>query len=387
MSGARSTCQVAVVGGGLVGAAAAAALLRAGLSVRLIERQPARAPDDAWDTRIYAISPASEALLREIGAWQRVDARRLAAIERMDVAGDAGGRLRLDAYEAGVARLATIVESGRLQYALWQSIAEYDPAAIVCPGTVAAIDWGTPSSTLHLDDGTTLAAELVIGADGARSAVRALAGIGQRVEPYGQAGVVANFACERPHRGTAFQWFRQGDVIAYLPLPGNQMSLVWSTHDADALLALDVRAFADAVAAAGEGRLGRLECVTAPAAFPLNLVRVEAMVAPGLALVGDAAHGIHPLAGQGVNLGFADVAALVAILGERGLGRCGDPVLLARYARRRALPVTETQFAMHGLFHLFGGPLARFANLGMRAVDRLGFLKSALVREATRFPQ
>ncbi len=382
---AHETRQVAIIGGGLVGAAAALALQRLGLSVKLIERHPAAVPSEVWDTRIYAISPASEALLHELGAWQRLDAARLQPIERMDVAGDAGGRLRFDAYEAGVARLATILESNRLQYALWQAIAERDESTIECPAEVKAIEWGSPFSTLHLADGATLKAELVVGADGARSRVREMAGIGHSVSPYGQAGVVANFVCEKPHRGTAFQWFRNGDVIAYLPLPNSSMSLVWSTHDAQSLMELDPQAFAKAVEAAGEGRLGRLEWLTPPAAFPLNLVRVEKTVAQGLALVGDAAHGIHPLAGQGVNLGFGDVAALAEVLSKRGLGRCGDAALLGRYARQRAYPVAEMQFAMHGLFHVFNSDAAWPRNTGMKMLDHFGFIKSALVREATHF--
>lgn len=382
---APETRQVAVIGGGLVGAAAALALQRLGLSVKLIERHPAAVPSEVWDSRIYAISPASEALLRELGAWQRLDAARLQAIERMDVAGDAGGRLRFDAYAAGVARLATILESNRLQYALWQAIAERDESAIECPAEVKAIEWGATFSTLHLADGATLKAELVVGADGARSRVREMAGIGHSVSPYGQAGVVANFVCEKPHRGTAFQWFRNGDVIAYLPLPNRGMSLVWSTHDAQSLMELDPQAFAGAVEAAGEARLGRLESLTPPAAFPLSLVRVEKTVATGLALVGDAAHGIHPLAGQGVNLGFGDVAALAEVLSKRGLGRCGDAALLGRYARQRAYPVAEMQFAMHGLFQVFNTGAAWPRNTGMKMLDRFGFIKSALVREATHF--
>ncbi|MEQ1591103.1 MAG: FAD-dependent oxidoreductase [Thiobacillaceae bacterium] len=385
-------CQVAVIGGGLVGAATALALLKQGLRVALIEQHPAPLPTDAWESRIYAISPASEALLRELGAWQRMDAARLQAIYRMDVQGDANGHIRFDAYESGVARLATIVESGRLQQALWQTITELDETALRCPLTVKSVDWGTPTSTLHLSNGATLRAELVVAADGAQSKIRDLAGLTRRTLPYQQHGVVANFACELPHYGTAFQWFspaqHPGDIVAYLPLVGNRISLVWSTQGAPDLLALDAECFTRQVESVGQMRLGKFDLLTPPAAFPLQLIRVDRTTAPGLVLVGDAAHGVHPLAGQGVNLGFGDVAALRAVLEKRGLARCGDERLLARYARQRALPVVQMQGTMHGLFHLFnldGASAPR--NGGMNFLDHLGFAKSALVREATHFSQ
>ena len=404
----NETFHVAVIGGGLVGAATALALLRQGLRVALIEKHAASVPEETWDTRIYAISPASEDLLRDLGAWQRMDASRLQAVYRMDVQGDADGQLRFDAYESGVGRLATILESGRLQHALWQAIADVDEAALLCPAEIESIEWGMPVSTLHLSNGSLLRAELVIGADGARSRVRDMAGLTHTALPYQQHGVVANFACEIPHRGTAFQWFSDGDIVAYLPLSGhtnphglepvadrsplagNRMSLVWSTSDshAQALLALDTDAFVERVEEAGVRRLGKLQLLTKPAAFPLRLIRVEQAVAPGLALAGDAAHGIHPLAGQGVNLGFGDVAALREVLAGRGSARCGDERLLARYARQRAFPVMQMQGAMHGLYHVFNTSGAAWPrNMGMNILDHLGFAKSSLVREATRFSQ
>jgi 2-octaprenyl-6-methoxyphenol hydroxylase len=389
---ATPSCQAAVIGGGLVGAATALALLKQGLRVVLVEQHPAPIPSDAWDTRIYAISPASEALLRDLGAWQRMDATRLQAIYRMDVQGDTHGHIRFDAYESGVSRLATIVESGRLQFALWQAIAELDETALRCPLKVESIDWGTPVSTLQLSDSSSLRAELVVAADGAQSKIRGLAGLTHRTLPYQQHGVVANFACELPHHGTAFQWFspaqHPGDIVAYLPLVGNRISLVWSTRCAEALLALDAGDFTRQVESVGQMRVGKLDLLTPPAAFPLQLIRVDQTTAPGLVLVGDAAHGVHPLAGQGVNLGFGDVAALRAVLAKRGLARCGDERLLARYARQRALPVAQMQGTMHGLFHLFnfdGASAPR--NAGITILDRLGFAKSALVREATHFSQ
>jgi len=405
-SGFTETCQVAVIGGGLVGAAATLALLKLGLRVVLVEQHPAPTPTDNWDPRIYAISPASEALLSELGVWQHMDAARLQAVYRMDVYGDAQAHLRFDAYESGIARLATILESSRLQHALWQAILEHDDGAIRCPALLNTIDWGSPASTLHFADGSKLQSELIVAADGVHSRVRELAGVSHHTTPYAQQGVVANFSCELPHRGTAFQWFgatHQGEILTYLPLAGtqthsahknsaalagNRMSLVWSTERATSLLALDSATFAQQVEFAGHGRLGKLDLLTPPLSFPLQLTRVDRVYQSGLVLIGDAAHGVHPLAGQGVNLGLGDVTSLRSVLSQRGSARCGDEVLLARYARQRAWPVAQMQGVLHGLHQLFDLNGVRWArNTGMDMLNHLGFAKTALVQQATRFSE
>jgi len=402
----RERHQVVIVGAGLVGAAAALALGRQGLRVALIERQPPPAPTDTWDTRIYAISPAPQRFLERIGAWQRLDAGRIQPVYRMDVAGDGGGAIRLDAYESGVSHLASILESGRLQHALWQAIEADGNVAVHCPASIESIVREAPFTQITLADGTTLEAELVVGADGAASRIREWAGLASTLSPYGQSGVVANFECERPHRGTALQWFFDGDILAWLPLSGhttphglepvvdrspppggNRLSMVWSTRTehADALVALDAAALTAKVRAAGHDRLGDLRLLTPAAAFPLRLIRVEAAVAPGVALIGDAAHGVHPLAGQGVNLGFGDVEALVDVLARCRQTRssCGDIRVLQHYARERAEPVRRMQALTHGLHHLFADPRAGWLrNTGMRIVDHLPPVKAALVREA-----
>jgi 2-octaprenylphenol hydroxylase len=399
MSGERY--QVVIVGAGLVGAAAALALSRQGLSVALVERQPPMEPTETWDTRIYAISPASQRFLERLGAWQRMDAGRIQPVFRMDVAGDASGAIRLDAYEAGVSHLAAIVESGRLQHALWQALEADGNVALHCPAAIESIE---PGSRLTLADGSVLEAELVIGADGAASRIREWAGLSSTLVPYGQSGVVANFECEIPHRGTAFQWFFDSDILAWLPLSGhttphglqpivdrstpsggNQLSMVWSTQSAhaDELVALDAATLSEKVQAAGHARLGALRLLTPAAAFPLRLIRVEAVVAPGVALIGDAAHGVHPLAGQGVNLGFGDAEALVAVLARHRQAYCGDIRVLQHYARERVEPVQRMQALTHGLHHLFADDRAAWLrNAGMRFVNQLPPLKAALVREA-----
>lgn len=376
--------QAVVVGAGLVGAATALALGRQGLRVALIERQPPPLPAAAWDARIYAISPASQRFLERLGAWVRLDAARIQPVYRMDVAGDGEGSVRLDAYAAGVSHMATIVEGGRLQHALWQALVAEGSVALHCPATIATLERGDNYTRLTLDDGTVLATELIVGADGAASRIREWAGLAAVMTPYGQSGVVANFACAQPHRGTALQWFFGGDILAWLPLPGNRVSMVWSTStlQADELLALAPADLAERVRAAGHGRLGVLQALTPAAAFPLRLIRVEAAVASGVALVGDASHGVHPLAGQGVNLGFGDAEVLADVL-VRHRRAPGDLRVLQAYARRRAGPVARMQAVTHGLHHLFAEPRAAWLrNAGMALVDRVPPLKAALVREA-----
>jgi 2-octaprenyl-6-methoxyphenol hydroxylase len=403
--------QVVIVGAGLVGAAAALALGRQGLRVALIERQPPSVPDDAWDTRIYAITPANQRFLERLGAWQRMDAGRVQPVFRMDVAGDTSGAVRLDAYESGVSHLAAIVESGRLQDALWQALKADGSVALHCPAAIDSLVREEALTRLTLADGSVLEAELVVGADGAASRIREWAGLASTLTPYGQSGVVANFECEIPHRGTAFQWFFDSDILGWLPLNGhttprglqptvdrstptghrdppsggNCMSMVWSTRTAhaDELVALDAAALAAQVQAAGHDRLGALRLLTPAVAFPLRLIRVEASIAPGLALIGDAAHGVHPLAGQGVNLGFGDAEALAEVLAQHRRAYCGDVRVLQRYARQRAEPVQRMQALTHGLHHLFADSRAAWLrNAGMTFVNRLPPLKAALVREA-----
>jgi 2-octaprenyl-6-methoxyphenol hydroxylase len=380
-----------VIGAGLVGTAAALALARGGLNVALIEPREPSPPGETWDIRVYAISPGSEALLNDLGAWAHLDVARVQSVFRMDVHGDAGGKLRLDAYEAGTAKLASILESNRLQHALWQAVGAQDNIDVFCPVNVTDIGWGKTHSSVVLDTGKIIESELVVGADGAHSATRERAGILASVSPYGQSGVVANFATEKAHGGTAFQWFRsddaRGDIVAYLPLPGNRMSLVWSTatEHAQSLLTLDPDAFCARVEAAGASQLGKLSLLTPPAAFPLRLMQPDSVVRSGCVLVGDAAHGVHPLAGQGVNLGFGDVAALAQVLSRRGRASCGDANLLGHYARSRAEPVARLQFVTDNLWRLFGleTPLASMMrNTGMSALNKLGPVKSALVHEA-----
>ena len=385
--------DVVIAGAGLPGLALAAALARQGLSVALADRSPVVAAppgDDGWDARVYAVSPGSAAFLRTLGAWDALPPDRIAPVESMRITGDRGAVLEFDAYDLDERALAWIVEERVLRAALVDRVRD-GGAEIVAPASFASIAWSTAHGTLVLDDGRRLAAKLVVGADGVRSWVRGAAGIVAEPRPYAQTAVVANFACEQPHGGVARQWFlADGGVLAWLPLPGDRLSIVWSApHDlASTLAALEPDALAARVEQEGGRALGRLTSITPAATFPLSFLRLPAVIAHRLALVGDAAHGIHPLAGQGVNLGFGDAQALAAVLADRGPVRDpGAPILLERYARRRAAPVAAMQAVTDGLARLFGSSLpsvAALRNLGLAAVSKLPPLRQALAQPALR---
>lgn len=382
--------DVLIIGGGLAGASLACALRGSHLKVGLADRYPPRVPE-GWDPRVYAISPVNVEFLRRCGVWDLLDAARVAPVRRMDVAGDRGGRICFDAYESGLDALAWMVESGRLARELWETARRQPNVSLLSPVEPAALRVAADGAELTLADGRTLQAQLVVGADGVESWVRSQAGLAERTEPYHERGVVANFRSERPHHDTAFQWFRADGVLAYLPLPGNQISIVWSTADdhADALLRLSGDEFCARVAAAGAHRLGRLELVTPPAAFPLRLMRVGEVVAPRVALIGDAAHAVHPLSGHGINLGFRDASSLADLLLTATAGRdCGEPALLQRHARRRAEEVALVQTTTHGLHELFkidSRPLAWVRNLGMNLTGSIPLVRSVLARYAAGF--
>jgi ubiquinone biosynthesis UbiH/UbiF/VisC/COQ6 family hydroxylase len=232
-----------------------------------------------------------------------------------------------------------------------------------------------------------LKSRLVVGADGANSLVRRAAGIAAAESDYGQSAVVANFACERPHRGTAWQWFQRGPVLALLPLPGRQVSMVWSlpTAEAERVLRLAPAALCREVEAASRGALGGLDCTGAARSFPLRRLAARKLVAPRVALAGDAGHVVHPLAGQGLNLGLQDARALAAVLAARGARDPGELRLLRRYERARAEPLLAMNIAIGGLFTLFKGEselAARLRNAGLNLTDRVPVLKNVLMRHA-----
>jgi 2-octaprenylphenol hydroxylase len=387
--GKRGHFDVVIVGGGLVGAAFAAALGDAVLDVALIEtRAPVpRAAD--WDARVYAISPASRQFLSTLGAWDALDPGRLTPIHRMQIFGDDGAAdIVFDALAAGVPELAWIVEDGALQTALWGLLGRQKNLRLFCPAQCAALNRDAGANALAFEDGTRITADLIVGADGAQSWVRNAAGLAVADKPYLQQGVVANFSTELPHHGTAYQWFRPEGALAYLPLPGQRVSIVWSADDdyATELMALAPAELAARAADAGCHALGEFESITPARAFPLRLMTVASSVAPGLALIGDAAHVVHPLAGQGVNLGFADAHALASLLIVREPFRsCGDSRLLRRYERERREQHVALQWVTDGLQRMFSSDsslMRQLRNRGLELTDALPVVKNLLTRQA-----
>ncbi len=375
--------ELLVVGGGLVGASFARAARGMRVASLVHERRaPRAAAPGAFDARVYALSPGNVAFLREIGAWDTLPRERLCPVRAMRVFGDDGAScIEFDAYRAGVPELAWIVEDAALQEALWRG-----QDAVVADLEEIRVFEHHLAATLH--DGRNLEVRLIVGADGAHSVVRQAAGITAAQSDYGQSAVVANFHCERPHENVAWQWFQGGPVLALLPLPGDQVSMVWSLPAAEAarVSALGAKALGREVTTASRGRLGALRPACAPRSYPLRRLAARRLVAPRVALAGDAGHVIHPLAGQGLNLGLQDARALAAVLAAREPGRDpGDERLLRRYERSRAEPILGMDAVVDGLFALFAGshPFAfRLRNAGLNLVDRLAVLKNVLMRQA-----
>jgi 2-octaprenylphenol hydroxylase len=381
--------DVVIVGGGLVGASLAAALKSSGLTLALLEGQPVSdANVTGWDSRIYAISPGNAAFLGECGAWQHLDMHRVQPVTAMRIFGDEGAELDFSAYQNGVPELNFILENRLLQQSLTQELQQQDNLTLLQPARCASIEWHDDNAQLKLDDGRELRAKLIVGADGRDSWVRQQAGIDATPNAYLQNGVVANFTIEKPHHGTAFQWFQPDGILALLPLPQQMVSMVWSvTPEKSAeLLALTPEVLCKQVATASHFSLGELKLVTPPAAFPLRILKLQHIIAPRLALTGDAAHNVHPLAGQGVNLGFRDARELASVLKDRGAQTdCGNVQLLRRYERARREDIVSMQLATDALKHLFNNsnPLLRFLrNIGLSVTNRMTPLKKLLAQHA-----
>lgn len=382
------TFDVLIIGGGLVGASLAAALKSSGLNMALVETQPTVLSNDGWDNRIYAISPGGAAFLTQCDAWQQLDMNRVQPVETMRVFGDENMELDFSAYQLGVPELAFILENRLLQQVLWQGLQKQDNLTLFHPAHCASLIWQDDAAYLQLEDGRTLKAKLVVGADGGNSWVRQQAGIVAPPTLYNQHGVVANFIIEKSHRATAFQWFQPDGILALLPLPQQMVSMVWSVSPEKSaiLLQLSHEELCAQVAAASHHTLGALQLATPPAAFPLRLLNLPQIIKPRLALVGDAAHNIHPLAGQGVNLGFRDARQLAQVLLQRDAPQdCGNMHLLRRYERARKEDVLSMALTTDALKKLFNNsnPLLRAVrNVGLAATNRIAPLKKMLARHA-----
>jgi ubiquinone biosynthesis UbiH/UbiF/VisC/COQ6 family hydroxylase len=386
----QSRLQVVVAGGGMVGATLALLLVRRAridpAAVLVVEPEPATAPaaDAPYDLRVSAIAPGNRRVLQELGVWPRLVRARVAAYERMVVwpehmPPDSPDVLCFDAAEMGEPDLGSIVENRNLQAALLAQCAAQGIGLTQARLTTLATD--ADGATVGLGD-VTVQAELVVGADGAASSVRNLLGIGENQRSYGQRGIVATVRGARGHRDTAWQRFLHTGPLALLPLASGELSIVWSAQDAaaQALLALPADEFSSALTAASAGVLGPLQLVGVRAAFPLRRLTATRFTAARCALVGDAAHVIHPLAGQGVNEGLLDAVSLADELAARPPRESvGAERALQRYARARRAGNAVMGAMVDGLDGLFTGSrpaIRHLAGTGMGIIA-----KSRLARQ------
>jgi 2-octaprenylphenol hydroxylase len=387
--------DICVIGNGAIGKTAALGFAQAGLNVSLLipAASAATAPSDAWDARVYALNKVARGLLADLKVWDALDQSRIAAVDAMIIHGDRAqyaGLLEFDAYNARTDALAWIAEDSNLNQALDAAL-RFAPNLRIVAGCAARLVTTADNAIVELENHDTLTASLIVGADGGQSWVRTQCDIGIDYRSYRQRAIVSNFECEEPHHGAAQQWFTsQEGIIALLPLPGRRVSLVWSAPEAlaDALLNESLTQLSQRLSALPGQKLGQLRPLQPETvkALPLALIRPHAVTAPRVALAGDAAHVVHPLAGHGMNLGFADIAALLKTIAQREAHRdCGDSRVLGRYARARKEDILLMQLATDGLERLFATdfePLSVVRNIGLSLVNKLPGLKRTLISHA-----
>lgn len=392
----KHTADVIIVGAGMVGAATACMLARAGFSVQLLEsKEPnSYSSDEPVGLRVSALSPGSQNVLSAAGVWQRIAEQRHCAYRRMRVEdGDEQVVVDFNAGEFGLERLGSIVENDLVQQALWQQMQNLASVELICPASVQRIELESDAAHVALEDGRRFNASLLVGADGAASVVRKAMGVDQQAWTYGQQGIVCVVKSSIANTGLAWQRFMPGGPLAFLPLDDGSSSIVWSRPDVEAseLLDLDDEAFLARLSSAmagtegAESLFGSLQSCGPRAAFPLSMALSDAYAAKSAVLVGDAGHVVHPLAGQGVNLGLLDAAALVeTLLNNRKQGKdLNDERSLQAYSRARRSETELMARGIHGLRSLFAIPtLSPLRRLGLSLLNRSWYGKEAFIRRA-----
>ncbi|MEN8177130.1 MAG: UbiH/UbiF/VisC/COQ6 family ubiquinone biosynthesis hydroxylase [Pseudomonadota bacterium] len=404
----KQNFDLVIVGGGMVGSALGCAAAQAGFEVCVVE---AREPQSEWpaeevDLRVSALSRASQRILENLGVWERMLELRVSPYSDMrvwDAGGDGrswrpaspdtgtslfGGSIHFSAADIDEPNLGHIVENRVTQLALWEQLGRLSNVTRLCPAEIDNLEIGD-SPALSLKDGSRLPARLIVGADGRESLVRRLASIGTQGWDYDQHAIVATVKPERHHQYTAWQRFMPTGPLAFLPLDDGRCSIVWSTAPAlaEALMAMQNVPFCQALTAASDGVLGEILDAGPRGVFPLRLGHAETYIRQGLALVGDAAHAIHPLAGQGVNLGFLDAATLIEVLiAARDSGRnIGGIPTLRRYERARKGANLGMLGAMDFFKRFFSNdvpPLKVARNLGLSLADHAGPVKHLIIKRA-----
>ncbi|MDH3667262.1 MAG: UbiH/UbiF/VisC/COQ6 family ubiquinone biosynthesis hydroxylase [Paracoccaceae bacterium] len=392
--------DILIVGGGLVGPALALALAEVGFDVAIVDQvAPERRAAPDFDGRAYAVALGSSRLLDTIGIWEAV-AEKAEPVRDIHVGEGVPADvplLHFDPRETDDGRVGWILEDRWLRGALLSALDQAKSVTQIAPAEIAEAEFDAYSATLHIAEGGTLRAPLAIACDGRRSPLAQAAGIRRLRWGYGQTGLVNAISHELPHHGLAHQSFFPGGPFAVLPLPDDgddgggehRSSLVWSerTEEAERLHALDDDAFIEAVVERIGPRLGKIGLAGKRWAYPLDLTLAERYVAPRLALAGDAAHGVHPIAGQGLNMGLRDVAALAEVLVDAA--RIGEDIgalnVLERYQAWRRFDATTFALGMDTLNRLFSNdnPAVKLArDVGLAAVNRTGPLRRAFMREA-----
>lgn len=381
-----------IIGGGMVGATLACALGDTPLRIAVVEAHEAQTewPEEGFDIRVSAITRATQRVFEAVGAWEGMAQRRVCPYQHMHVWDATGsGSIDFDAADIGEPDLGLIVENRVILAALLERMAAFDNVELLCPARVGELERSADGVSLTLEDGRTLRARVIIGADGANSWVREQAGIDTTGWAYDQTAVVATIKTSRHHQETCWQRFMPSGPLAFLPLPGGYSSIVWSTtpERAAELVEMDESRFLDQLQLAFGDKLGRMESTGPRGAFPLLLRHANRYSDERLVLVGNAAHAIHPLAGQGLNLGVSDVAALAEVLlqAQQDGQDIGELAVLRRYERWRKADNVAVMAAMDGFKRLFSndnGALKLLRNAGLKLADRALPAKNLLIRRA-----
>lgn len=382
--------DVVIAGGGITGLTLAAALRDTSLRIAIIDQNQPVAVSDEHSLRVSAINHAALRLFDEVGAFEGMVKLRVSPFREMHVWDSTGvGQIHFDSAELGLDSLGYIIENNVIQHALLAVIEQADTIDWLCPAKIASLELNHSLKRVDLDGGKSLTAHLVVGADGANSLVRQAMCIVLLRRPYKQQAIVCTVATEYDHQQTAWQCFLPTGPLAFLPLQNGQCSVVWSLDQAEAetILALDNAAFAARLEQAFEYRLGSVKAVSSRAMFPLGHGHVDRYVQPGLALLGDAAHTIHPLAGQGANLGISDAACLAKVISEalQARRRWSALYTLRKYERSRKGANQLMEASMTTFKYLFGNDnpfLAELRNAGLNLVDHAAPVKQILIKRA-----